>query len=187
TSSTSQRSPRSAAPSRRSQLVGKQDPPDRARGHAHAELEQLAGDPRIAPARILPREAQDQLADAIIDGRPAAASTRVRPPAAHELPVPAQKCLRRHDQTASARLRQEWRQRGQEGATGWPQRGASLLPSEHNQLMAQDEQLDVFGELSAPVPDQQPEHSREGEIGERKQHPAILPSTSTERAAIPEE
>ena len=95
--------------------------------------------------------------------------------------MPAQKCLWRHDQTASARLRQESRQRGKEGAIRWPQRGASLVPSEHDQLMAQDEQLDVFGELTAPVPDQQPEHSLEGEIGERKQHHPILPSTTTEQ------
>jgi hypothetical protein len=40
------------------------------------------------------------------------------------------------------------------------------LPSEHGQLMPQDEQLDVFGELAAPVPNQQPQHSRKGEIGE---------------------
>jgi hypothetical protein len=31
--------------------------------------------------------------------------------------------------------------------------------------MAQDEQLDIFGEFAAPAPEQQPEHSREGGIG----------------------
>jgi hypothetical protein len=32
--------------------------------------------------------------------------------------------------------------------------------------MPQHEQLNIFGELAAPVRDQQPQHSREGEIGE---------------------
>jgi hypothetical protein len=49
--------------------------------------------------------------------------------------------------------------------------------------MPQDEQLDVFGELIAPASDQQPEHGREGEIGERKEHSAILPSAAPEEPA----
>jgi hypothetical protein len=32
--------------------------------------------------------------------------------------------------------------------------------------MAQHQQLDVFGALAAPTPDQRPQQSREGEIGE---------------------
>ena len=40
------------------------------------------------------------------------------------------------------------------------------MPAEHDQLVPQDEQLDVFGELTVPAPDQHPEDSREGEIGE---------------------
>jgi hypothetical protein len=36
--------------------------------------------------------------------------------------------------------------------------------------MSQQEQLDVSSELAAPAADQQPQHSREGEIGERKEH-----------------
>jgi hypothetical protein len=34
----------------------------------------------------------------------------------------------------------------------------------------QHEQLDVLSELAAPAPDQQPRHSRKGEIGKRKKH-----------------
>ncbi len=44
--------------------------------------------------------------------------------------------------------------------------------------MSQDEQLDIFGEFTAPAPDEQPEHSRKGEVGERKEHSAILPSVA---------
>jgi hypothetical protein len=49
--------------------------------------------------------------------------------------------------------------------------------------MAQDQQFDILGEFAAPAPEQQPEHSREGEIGERQQHPAILPSAAPEQPA----
>src|SRR5437667_12425557 len=45
--------------------------------------------------------------------------------------------------------------------------------------MPQDQQLDVFRELAAPVPDKQPQNSREGEIGEGKEHRPMLPKPST--------
>jgi hypothetical protein len=101
--------------------------------------------------------------------------------------MPTQKRLWRHDQTASAWLRQDSCQRGKEGAIGWPQRRAPLLPCEHDELMAQDEQLDVFAEVAAPAADQQPQHGREGEVGERKQHSPILPSPQPEERAAAEE
>jgi len=45
------------------------------------------------------------------------------------------------------------------------------LTAEHDELMAQDQQLDVFRELAAPVPDKQTKNSREGEIGEGEDAP----------------
>jgi hypothetical protein len=72
--------------------------------------------------------------------------------------------------------------RGKECAIGRPQRGTRLLPSEHQELMSQHEQLDVFSELAAPVPDQQPQHGREGEIDERKEHAPMLSSPATKAA-----
>jgi hypothetical protein len=49
------------------------------------------------------------------------------------------------------------------------------LPPEHDELMSQHQQLDVFGELAAPTPDKQPQRAREGEIGEGKEHQPMLP------------
>jgi hypothetical protein len=81
--------------------------------------------------------------------------------------MPAQKRLWRNDQTAPTWLRQDLREGGKEGTIGGAQRGAQpLLSFEYDELMPQDEQLDVFSELAAPAADQQPQHSREGEIGE---------------------
>jgi hypothetical protein len=72
--------------------------------------------------------------------------------------------------------REQSRKRRKQRAIGWPQQGSSLLPSEHRQLMAQHEQLNVFGALAAPTPHEEPQHSREGEICERKEHAPMLSS-----------
>ncbi len=76
---------------------------------------------------------------------------------------------------------QDSRQRGKESTIGWAQRRPPVLPAEHQQLMSQHEQLNVFGEFAAPTADQQPQQSREGEIGEGKQHEPMLPSPASER------
>jgi hypothetical protein len=97
--------------------------------------------------------------------------------------MPAQKRLWCDDQAAASPRRQQTSKRRKQGTIGWPEHRAPLLPSEHDKLMAQDQQLDIFGELRAPTPDQQPQHSREGETGERKQHPPILPTATEEQRA----
>jgi hypothetical protein len=74
--------------------------------------------------------------------------------------MPAQRRLWRHDQAASAWLRQHPRQRGKESTIGWAQRGPPFVPAEHHRLMSQHEQLDVLGEFAAPAADQQPQQSR---------------------------
>jgi hypothetical protein len=92
--------------------------------------------------------------------------------------VPAQKRLWSDDQAVAPPRREQPTERRQQGTIGWPEHRAPLFPSEHDQLMSQDEQLDIFGEFTAPAPDEQPEHSRKGEVGERKEHSAILPSVA---------
>lgn len=92
--------------------------------------------------------------------------------------MPTQKRLRRHDQPVSAPLRKHAGERGEEGTIGRPQRGALFLPSEHGELMSQHEQLDVFGDLAAPASDKQPQHSREGEIGDPSKGEPSFPNRS---------
>jgi hypothetical protein len=93
---------RPGSPRRRPKTVGEQDAPDRARRHTQAQLEQLARDPRVTPARVLACEAQYELAHPALSRRTACGSPGLRPLTTHKLPVPAQKRLRRHDQTTSA-------------------------------------------------------------------------------------
>jgi hypothetical protein len=93
--------------------------------------------------------------------------------------MPPQKRLWCDDQAAASRRRQQASERRKHGTIRWLEHRASLLTSDHDELMSQHEQLDIFGELTAPAPDQQPQYCREGEIGERKEHPSILPSAAT--------
>ena len=92
--------------------------------------------------------------------------------------MPAQKRLRGHDQLAPP-TREQSGERSEESTIGRSERRARLLPTEHDELMSQHEQFDVFGELAAPAPDKQPQHSREGEIGEGEEHPPMLPEPTT--------
>jgi hypothetical protein len=170
---------RPRTPRRRLKTGREQHASNRARRGAQAELQRFARDSGVAPARILAREAQHQLSHLKVDGRAAWTSPRLCPLPTHEFPMPPQKCLWRHDQPVSAPLRKQSGERRQQGTIGRPQRGAPLLPSEHDELMSQHEQLEVFGELAAPVPDEQPQQSREGEIGEGKEHPPMLPESTT--------
>ena len=71
------------------------------------ELQQLTGDPRVAPAWVLPRQAQDEFANATLNRWPSRRSLRLRPSAAYELSVPAQQRLRRDEQAVAARRRQQ--------------------------------------------------------------------------------
>jgi hypothetical protein len=99
--------------------------------------------------------------------------------------MPAQQRLWRHHQSVAPAGWEQSRERRKQRAIGWPQQRAPLLPSEHGELMPQDEQLNVFGELAAAVRGQQPQHSREGEIGERKEHAPMLSSLTPRTARGP--
>jgi hypothetical protein len=119
--------------------VGKQDPPDRARRHTQAELQQLAGDPRVAPTWVLTREAEHELSHPTVGRRTARTSSRLRPLPTHKLPVPAQERLWRHHQSVAPGRREQSGERRQQCAISRPQQGSSLLPSEHGQLVPQHE------------------------------------------------
>src|SRR5919199_4257663 len=118
---------RARAPRRRPQLACKQDAPDRARRDTQTQLQQLAGDPRVAPARVLAGEAQHELSHAAVERRTAGTPTRLRPLATHELPVPAQKRLWCDDQAVAPPGWQQTSECRKESTIGWTKHRASLL------------------------------------------------------------
>jgi hypothetical protein len=74
--------------------------------------------------------------------------------------VPAQQRLRCHDHPPPASRWEEPRKRSEESAIGCAERRARLLPLEHRQLVPQNNQLDVLGELAAPASAEQLQYSR---------------------------
>ena len=78
-----------------------QHPPHRRRTDPVAEAEQLALDPLVAPALVLPRHLLDQHRDPGVSRR-ASSAAGIGPLPADQLPVPAQQRVRRHRPAASA-------------------------------------------------------------------------------------
>jgi hypothetical protein len=76
---------RADPPRRRLYSRGEENPPDRARGDGDAELEQLAGNARVARARVLARETQHEHADVRLDRRSAGAGEPAASLGANEL------------------------------------------------------------------------------------------------------
>src|SRR6185312_9666559 len=73
--------------------VAPQDPPDRRGAHAMAESEQLALDPHIPPARVLPRHPHYQDGEDVVD-RWTTGPVRVGPSSADEAAMPTQDRIR---------------------------------------------------------------------------------------------
>jgi hypothetical protein len=73
--------------------VALQDPPDRRGAHAMAELEQLALEPHIPPARVLPRHPHHQRGEDVVDRWPSG-PVGIGPSSADEASMPTQDRVR---------------------------------------------------------------------------------------------
>ena len=91
-------------PQRRVQAVAAKRGADRGRGHVHVEPQELALDPLVAPGRVLPGQADDQLLRLLVQRWPARLAARVGPRTSHQASVPAQQRLGL-DQEAGQRAR----------------------------------------------------------------------------------
>jgi hypothetical protein len=92
---------RPVTPRRRLQPGAEQHPADAAEGDADRELRQLADNPRIAPARVLARDAHAESADLRIERWPSGAAVGVSPASAGELAVPSKERRGCHDQAVA--------------------------------------------------------------------------------------
>jgi hypothetical protein len=93
--------------------------------------------------------------------------------------MPAQQRRRRHDETVSAPGWKEPSERRDEGTIGGAKLRARLLARQHRQLVAEQHEFDVFGELGPSTPNEQPQNSGEAKVGEGEQHRAIVPARAT--------
>ena len=154
-----------------------EDLPDRGRRDLDAERGELAVHPPIAPARVLPDQAQDEGADGADGGR---APRPLRPAGTgmtpfHQIAVPAQDGVRPDEkpQPAQDLAGQRGQERGEEGPVlgreSHPGVGAEL-PFKDGDLVTQGENLHVLVPIAHRQQPQRGESVRDGQVGQAKEH-----------------
>jgi HB1, ASXL, restriction endonuclease HTH domain len=141
-----------------------------------AELPQFADDPLIAPTWILVSEPQNQREHLSIDARTTVSNLRLSPLATHELAMPTKQ---RRGVTTRPTRRDLSRRRvsaANNARSSRTQPRTRMLPAQHDDLIAQHEQLNILRKLRTPTASDQPQQRHEHEIDERKQHRPILPN-----------
>jgi hypothetical protein len=73
--------------------------------------------------------------------------------------MPSQERLWRHHKPVPAPIGKQASERGDEGPIRWPQLRTLSPSAQHRELMPQDDQLDVLGELRPPPSNDQPQDS----------------------------
>jgi hypothetical protein len=142
-----------------------EDPAARGSCDAMAELERFPLDALVAPGLILRGQLFDQGGDGAVEGR-APGAVRVGPLSGHQAAVPPQDGGR-GDEAVSAQLR-GWvsDQPGEHGSVGSAQAGLGLGSAERGDLVAQDEQLDVFGRRCVRASSNRPRRPIEDQVGQ---------------------
>src|SRR6266511_1451005 len=131
--------------------------PDATRREPDPEPDQFAMDALVSPTRVLRRQTQDQLSRLCEERRPTRPSALIRPAAADEVTMPAQK-RRRLDQER-ARPRQKPAECSQQDTIGRPQTRPTYLAPQHLQLMAQHQDLHFLRPLRTTKQNQQLEQT----------------------------
>src|SRR5207247_1246747 len=151
--------------------------PDAARRQRNSEPDQLAMDPLVSPARVLRRQPRDQLSRLREQLRSARPSALIRPAAADEFAMPAQKCRRLDEERPPSRLRKHLAERRQQGTIGRPQARPTDLAPQHLQLMPQHEDLDLLRPLRTTKENEKLEQTADHPISERQALKQQTPST----------
>jgi hypothetical protein len=89
--------------------------------------------------------------------------------------VPPQQRRRGDEERRPPRPGQHPRQRRQHDPVARFEVGAADLPTQHGNLVAQDEDLHLVGGITAPAQHQQPQHITQKSIHQEQAHPQILP------------
>jgi hypothetical protein len=142
---------------RRPEAGGGQDPADRFRAQAVSEPDEFTLDAAVAPGRILLRQVHHEVTDLVTD-RWAAGPVRVGPLFRDQAAVPAQQ-RGWGNETMQTQLRGDQPSQGGQDRSVWPGRTRSTdLTTQHRDLMAQDEDLDVPGSGAAGEQPKPAEH-----------------------------
>ena len=122
---------------------------DRRRRDAESERAEFARDPLVAPAAVLARESEDQLADLTADRRSPRARCWVGPALRHELAMPAHERVGRDEERTPALAREQPARGGQERPVGGPKRGPRNLAPQDGELMTENDDLELLELLGA--------------------------------------
>jgi hypothetical protein len=168
-----------ALPGRSETSLAKQLAHSRGR-HSESEPTKLAGDPLVAPARVLTREAQNQLTDLAADRRPTN-STVIGPPPRHQPAVPAKQRRRRDDKRPPAGSRKQLAGGGKEHSICGSQLGPSYLTPQHREFVAEHDDLELLELVRSKTQRRELQNTSKHDVAERpEQRPA--PSMTTGRA-----
>src|SRR5579859_4647860 len=124
-------------------------------GAAVAELEHLALDPAVAPARILAGESEDEILDLRVEAAPASRRSTMEggPLAANQFAMPSEERLGTGEEGGGpGRTRDETAESGQEEAIGCAPFGTGDLPFQDPELMAEGQDFGLEASLG-PMPD----------------------------------
>ena len=114
-------------------------------GNGDAELLELTDDAEVAPARILPCQADDQLDGFLGQGWPAAASAGISPAPSYEGTMPPKDRLRRDEEGRPALTRDDVSEGADERSVRPGEARTGDLALEDGELVVQHEDLGVFG------------------------------------------
>jgi hypothetical protein len=92
--------------------------------------------------------------------------------------MPAQQRRRRYHESVPAPVREQSRERGDERTIGGAKPRALLLASENRELVSQEHQFHVLGELGSSIADEQPQNSGKRQGRRRKGASADPPRPS---------
>ena len=108
-----------------------------------AEIEQLAPQPQVSPARVLPRHPQDQGGEGVVD-RWSSCPVGVGPSSADEAAVPTQDCVG-SDQAMTTQCAGQTPDEGGEHSPVGPVHARSWVDAaQDGDLVAQHEEFDVL-------------------------------------------
>src|SRR6266508_3243707 len=145
--------------------VAVENVPNTARRQRQPERDQLALDALVSPARVLRRQAQDQLLPLRGQRRSARAPARIGPAATDEGAMPAQQRRRLNQERAPA-PRQQLAERRQQDPIGRPQARPPDLAPQHLQLMPQHQDLKLLRPLRTTKENQQLEQTPNDPVSE---------------------
>src|SRR6266576_1906988 len=146
--------PRLAAPRGGIEPGAVEDLPDRRRGDRMAETDELAVDTPVTPGRILRRDPHDQCPEPRADRRAVPTSLRIRPVPGDKTAMPAQQGRRRNEERGRPPLPVEHPTEPREHhAIAVVETRPWVLAAKHRELVAQHEDLDIFGTLPPTTQD----------------------------------